>query len=467
MGLRKLSSLTTALALVAATAIPGATAFAATDLNGHWAEDEIEALETSGVIQGYPDGTFKPDDPISRAEFVTVFNRAAQLDAVASGGHFADVASDAWYDGQVGVASAIGYITGFEDNTFRPDQPITRNEVAVILARALGLAQTDTPSFSDWEQIPDWAAPSVVAVAAAGYMQGYPDGSFGGDRQVTRAEASILIYRSQAALVSQVPRIETVSVADESGNPVADATVRVHRQGQKTFVDSQETDANGQATFILRPNQYEITVSTSDLAGHQAVSVGTAHGNVQISATKAAILSGRLVDENGQPMAGVVVTFTTNPTFYAITDANGEYRATVLPGRDYEMSVFDSEEDLMDTGTSTSTGGGTGTRAHGRTVGSVSAPAAGEATDLGEAIVPPETGESESPEEPQTPQGSQESQGSQEPQGSQASEQSQESETSESSSGTSSTSRHHHHSGSSSVEYVTIEAATAEDLEVS
>lgn len=408
MRLRKLSSLTTALTLLLATAIPSVTAFGASDLDGHWAQAEIEVLQASGIIQGYPDGTFRPENPISRAEFVTILNRAAQLDAVASAGRFIDVDPDTWFDGQVGLASAIGYINGFEDNTFRPNQPITRSEVAVILARALGLTQTGTPPFSDGAEIPQWAAPSVAAVAAAGYMKGYPDGSFGGDRQVTRAEASVLIYRSQAALVSQVPRLQTVSVTDESGNPVPKAVVRVHRQGQKKFVASQETDAKGQAIFALRPNRYEITVSTPDHVGHQAYTVPFAHGQVQISVQKAAVLTGRLVDENGQPMAGVVVTFTTNPTFITTTDVNGQYRIPVLPNREYEVSVFNSIEELREpdgphygTGAGSDVGSGmpagdTGD-SQGLSVGAYSAPAAGEIADVGEATVVTETGEPEEP----------------------------------------------------------------------
>lgn len=133
-------------------------------------------------------------------------------------------------------------------------------------------------------------------------MKGYPDGSLGGGRQVTQAEASVLIYRTQAALIAQVPRVQTVSVVDESGHPVPGAVVRVHRQGQKKFLASQETDANGQTTFVLWPNQYETTASTSDLVGHKAYTVGYANGTVQLSVGKAAVLAGRVVDENGQPM---------------------------------------------------------------------------------------------------------------------------------------------------------------------
>ncbi|MFB9275522.1 Ig-like domain-containing protein [Cohnella cellulosilytica] len=173
------------------------------DITGHWAEAEIKAAVAKGIVTGYQDGTFRPNQQVSRVEFTAMLNRALRL--IGSGGasespqpEFADAASiPAWARSSVAEATAQGLIRGFEDGTFRPGELISRTEMAAIAARALHLAQAPEakPDFADADEIPAWAREAVAAVQQAGLMKGMNGNRFAPRTPVTRAEAAGLIIR--------------------------------------------------------------------------------------------------------------------------------------------------------------------------------------------------------------------------------------------------------------------------------
>ena len=178
---------------IAMLSVFGGQAFAKpSDIGGHWAEDKIIKWIDMGLINGYPDGTFQPDKSITRAEFAAMVNRAANYTALAIIS-FADVKPSDWYYRDISKAVAAGYVTGYEDYAFRPKNLITRQEAAVIIARVMKLDTTaaDISGLKDGEAIPRWARSAVVAVVANGYMKGYPDGTFHGNRPISRAEAVV------------------------------------------------------------------------------------------------------------------------------------------------------------------------------------------------------------------------------------------------------------------------------------
>jgi hypothetical protein len=178
---------------------------AATDISGHWAEAEITSWTNAGRIGGYPDGTFKPDNPITRAEFMALTNRGFGFTAM-SDTSFSDVPSTAWYASVVRAAKAAAYIGGYPDGTVKPNAPISREEVAAIIARIKKLpgntAKAD--SFTDAASL-TWSKAVVGAVAQATIMSGYPDGSFGPKRPITRAEAVVTLNRSLPASATEQP----------------------------------------------------------------------------------------------------------------------------------------------------------------------------------------------------------------------------------------------------------------------
>lgn len=168
------------------------------DTEEHWAQSQISKWTEKGLAAGYQDGTFKPDKTISRAEFITLVNRALGLSKTVKAS-FKDVSSSDWFAQEIAKAAANGYITGYEDGTMKPNQNITRQEVAVILYRLLSLkaeAGVDAVSkFKDAGQIPQWSKEAVNVVVNKKYFSGYPDGTFGATKNTTRAETIAVLDR--------------------------------------------------------------------------------------------------------------------------------------------------------------------------------------------------------------------------------------------------------------------------------
>ncbi len=179
------------MALAAAMAFSQVQVFAASsDIKGHWAESAITSWQDKGLITGYTDGTFKPDNSITRAEFASMVNKALGLTEKGDV-PFSDVQSGSWYYDAISIAVKAGYCSGYEDGTFKPDATITRAEAAVMIALAKGLTQNTAAAsgFADAANIPAWAKGYVGAVVSAGYMSGRPDGTFDATNTITRAEA--------------------------------------------------------------------------------------------------------------------------------------------------------------------------------------------------------------------------------------------------------------------------------------
>ncbi|WP_397334024.1 S-layer homology domain-containing protein [Paenibacillus sp. YN15] len=173
------------------------------DLAGHWAAKDIQLLSGKGIIDGIADNRFAPEGILTRAEIAALLARAAGLEEKAlSGGGMTDVRADDWYAGYVQAAVSAGLIDGYEDGTFRAETPVTREELAVLLTRALALAGrpadgsgSTAAAFTDGSSISGWAKDAVRAAQAAGLVNGLEDGSFRPQAQATRAEAAVMIKR--------------------------------------------------------------------------------------------------------------------------------------------------------------------------------------------------------------------------------------------------------------------------------
>ena len=149
---------------------------------------------------GYADGTVRPNGKITRAEVATIFFRLLDDDTRAkywsSENNFSDVSADKWYNNAVSTLSNMGVIGGYADGTFRPDAPISRAEFAKI---AVSFTQNNGSAvynyFTDVKTT-DWFAPYVTAAKDAGLIEGYSDGSFKPESKITRAEACAIVNRT-------------------------------------------------------------------------------------------------------------------------------------------------------------------------------------------------------------------------------------------------------------------------------
>lgn len=161
------------------------------DVKGHWAEQQIRKWTDRGYINKYDDGSFRPDSPISRAEFMAIVNRSFSFTDKADI-EYKDLKASVWYYEDVLKAVKAGYIVGNTDGTIRPEQNISNLEAAVIISRLLNLkssnALDEAPRFKDDANIPQWGKSAVEAVSERGYMTGYSDGTFRPTQYITRAE---------------------------------------------------------------------------------------------------------------------------------------------------------------------------------------------------------------------------------------------------------------------------------------
>lgn len=166
-----------------------------TDISGHWAENNIKSLVALGAVNGYPDGTFKPDNHITRSEFTVILVKAFELEP-RSGKVFADTINH-WAKDSITTAASYGIVNGYDENTFGPDDTITREQMAVMIVKAAKL--TPVPgdlSFADGHTISDWARESMAAAVQNGIITGYPDNTVRPQGNATRAEAVTVIMNA-------------------------------------------------------------------------------------------------------------------------------------------------------------------------------------------------------------------------------------------------------------------------------
>lgn len=165
------------------------------DIAGHWAENSIKELVSLGAVGGYPDGSFKPDKAITRAEFVTILVKAFKL-APQNGRTFSDTDGH-WAGNTIATAASYGISSGYADGTFRPDDLITREQMAAMIVKAAKLTlATEEISFADSNNISEWARSAIATVTKNGIMKGYPDNTVRPQGEATRAEAVSVIINA-------------------------------------------------------------------------------------------------------------------------------------------------------------------------------------------------------------------------------------------------------------------------------
>lgn len=179
--------------------------FSFTDLNAsHWANALITDLCAKGITAGYPDKTFQPENNITRAEFAKMIMNAKGLSALKPAqDSFSDVVPGQWFYGYVEATAGAGLVKG-ENGMFRPNDMITRAEIAAILIRAMGKESSAQANagvktrFEDDAALATWVRGYIASSVAEGLIQGYPDNTFNAAGYATRAEACALISRAMA-----------------------------------------------------------------------------------------------------------------------------------------------------------------------------------------------------------------------------------------------------------------------------
>jgi hypothetical protein len=176
------------------------------DISGHWAQNQIEILAGRRVIAGLNSTTFAPGATVTRAQFATLLVKALGFEPAPEKVSFSDVNPSAWYAGNVGAAVEAGLINGYTDGTFKPNAFISREEAAVMIVRALETAGSEAGAgtgditaevsrFTDISEISSWSVSAVAAAVKEGIISGHPDGTFAPLQNCSRAEAAVMVLK--------------------------------------------------------------------------------------------------------------------------------------------------------------------------------------------------------------------------------------------------------------------------------
>lgn len=175
------------------------------DLEQHWAKAEIELLASKGIINGVAERRFAPERTINRAEFTALLVRSLNLEETNSDEwSFNDVKPGAWYEAEVNRALSAGLITGYSDDTFRPERHISREELSVLMHRAALHLVKETyeldvqqvlEGYDDANDVSSWALQSMAYSVEHGIVLGTTASQLAPQKEATRAQAAVMLYR--------------------------------------------------------------------------------------------------------------------------------------------------------------------------------------------------------------------------------------------------------------------------------
>jgi len=168
----------------------------------YWAQTFIQELASRNIIKGFPDGSFRPNDPVTRAQFAALLSQAMNKQTVRSSATFTDVSSTNWAATAIQKAYTTGFMSGYSATTFRPNENISRVQILVSLANGLGYAPTKPANttlqlYSDATTVPAYARNSVAAATENRMVVNYPNLKLLNPNQpATRAEVAAFIYQA-------------------------------------------------------------------------------------------------------------------------------------------------------------------------------------------------------------------------------------------------------------------------------
>lgn len=182
------------LGAIFASILVSSTAFAYTDTEGHWAEKEITNLSLNGIISGYSDNSFKPNKNMTRAELVTVINRLLGNN-IQNTKYVPDINAKDWFYTEIRKGIQSGVIQGNAEGYVRPNDMVTREEAIVMLQRALVPVTSNVIAcdYIDSNKISEWSRQSVNTFLKEGYIAGYTDNTIRPQNYITRAEVVKII----------------------------------------------------------------------------------------------------------------------------------------------------------------------------------------------------------------------------------------------------------------------------------
>jgi len=217
--MKKAIKMIVVFALAISMVCSNATAFEFTnstikDIDRHWAEDSIQTLKSLGVMNGY-DGYSNPDAIVTRGEFAALLTRAFAITSATETISFSDIDSSHIFYVSINAAHSAGIIDGFPDKTFRPENMVTREEIVLMLSRLTPTKDNyDAPEFTDIDSEYKYTK-ALAKIVADGIVGGYPDGSFRPYEQTTRAEAASMIVGAMKKYLKASTEKKDVETAEK------------------------------------------------------------------------------------------------------------------------------------------------------------------------------------------------------------------------------------------------------------
>ncbi|HIW33416.1 MAG TPA: S-layer homology domain-containing protein, partial [Candidatus Paenibacillus intestinavium] len=176
-----------------------------TDMDNHWAKDAVNNMGSRMIVNGIGNGTYNPDHDVTRAEFAAIIVRGLGMRLASRDSKFTDVNASAWYHSAIQTAYDYGLINGFEDGTFRPNDKITREQAMLIMSKAMVLtglkgsinqsASDAIGAFSDGNTVSDWALHGVADSVSSGIISGRDNNLLSPKANISRAEIATIIQR--------------------------------------------------------------------------------------------------------------------------------------------------------------------------------------------------------------------------------------------------------------------------------
>ncbi|MDQ0192004.1 S-layer homology domain-containing protein [Paenibacillus wynnii] len=262
------------------------------DMQGHWAGEAVTGLQEAGIVSGYADGLFHPDDVVTRAEFVSMLNRVFHY-ADKGDTTFSDVKTSDWYADSVLKAQQAGLISGYSDGRFDPGSSILRQDSMVLLVRAFQLEELSAAKqkeFTDGNTISTYARPAVQSMLAKGYLHGDQAGKLNPKQTMTRAEAAFLLnqmigWMSMLDGESTLGKIEGNVIINRPGVILKNTEIQGDLYVTEGVGDGEATfdhvTVSGK-TYILGGGVNSVVFSDSKLSD---LSIGKKSGSVRVALT--------------------------------------------------------------------------------------------------------------------------------------------------------------------------------------
>ncbi|MGF1602355.1 MAG: S-layer homology domain-containing protein [Thermosynechococcaceae cyanobacterium] len=279
----------------------------------YWARPFIEKLAEKNIIKGFPDGSFKPDEPVTRAQFAAIVRQAFNEDSIRRYTGFKDVPDTFWATPAISQAYTTGFMSGYPGNEFKPTQQIPKVQALVALTSGLQLKASSAVDqslgrFNDASDLPDYAKPGIATATETGLVVNYPNAKYLNPNQpATRADIAAFVYQ---ALVNQ-KQLPALAASEKASSYVVGAAAGAPATTGTT--SSSTPVAKGTEKMMASGTQIKLRYPGSDQAKLVVTPGETLPASFEVASDVVNAQNVVLIPK-GSMISGQIVPFTVNST---------------------------------------------------------------------------------------------------------------------------------------------------------